>query len=152
MPELSEDILHRNKIFGELKKAFDEELQKREKPLVDVEIDSGDGNELKIFQVKLWQDTPGTLLKHLDKAVAAEIVVAKIGGALWDLSRPFESACRVQFIPFSDTEGRNVFWHSSAHILGEACESHFAPHCLLSHGPPVEEGFFYDMRIGEGQV
>lgn len=41
--------------------------------------------------------------------------------------------------------GQAVFWHSSAHILGEACERHFG--CLLEHGPPTDDGFFYDMRM-----
>jgi threonyl-tRNA synthetase len=38
-----------------------------------------------------------------------------------------------------------VFWHSSAHILGEACERCYG--CLLEHGPPTDDGFFYDMRM-----
>src|SRR6186713_3654014 len=139
MAEFSEDIIQRNNVFEELKKAHDEESLKREKPTANVEIDTGDGKEFKVYSVRLWEDTPGSLLKHIDKAVAADIVVAKIDNVLWDLSRPFEKECRVRYIPFSSTEGRNVFWHSSAHVLGEACESHFAPNCLLSHGPPVEE-------------
>jgi len=38
-----------------------------------------------------------------------------------------------------------VYWHSSAHMLGEACERCFGVH--LEHGPPTEDGFFYDMRL-----
>jgi threonyl-tRNA synthetase len=38
-----------------------------------------------------------------------------------------------------------VFWHSSAHVLGEACELEF--HCHLCHGPPTDDGFFYDMGM-----
>ena len=36
-----------------------------------------------------------------------------------------------------------VFWHSSAHIMGEAMERHYGGH--LCYGPPIEEGYFYDM-------
>ena len=39
--------------------------------------------------------------------------------------------------------GQYVFWHSSAHILGEAMERHYGGH--LCYGPPIEEGFYYDM-------
>jgi threonyl-tRNA synthetase len=41
--------------------------------------------------------------------------------------------------------GKKVFWHSSAHILGEACERRFG--CYLCNGPPTEDppGFYYDM-------
>ena len=38
---------------------------------------------------------------------------------------------------------RAVFWHSSAHIMGEAMERHYGGH--LCYGPPIEEGYYYDM-------
>lgn len=97
---------------------------------------------------KAWESTPGSFLKHLDKDVTSDVVIAKVNGKeLWDLDQQLEYDCRVSYIPFSSTEGRNVFWHSSAHVLGEAAECQF--NCLLSHGPPVEQGFFYDMAISE---
>lgn len=42
-------------------------------------------------------------------------------------------------------QGKKVFWHSSAHVLGEACERRFG--CYLCNGPPTEDppGFYYDM-------
>lgn len=46
--------------------------------------------------------------------------------------------------------GKKVFWHSSAHILGEAAERRFG--CYLCNGPPTEDppGFYYDMaNMGE---
>lgn len=43
-----------------------------------------------------------------------------------------------------------MFWHSSAHVLGEAAEKHYA--CHLCFGPPTEEGFFYDMSTHERKV
>jgi threonyl-tRNA synthetase len=44
-------------------------------------------------------------------------------------------------------EGRDVFWHSSAHILGHAMEMVFGG--WLTIGPPVDDGFYYDMYTGE---
>ena len=148
MAGLSDSMIRRNELYQTLKDKYDSQLRAREKPEVNVELDSGSGKEQKLFRVKAWEATPASLLKHLDKSEAAEVVVAKINGVLWDLDRPFETDCRVRFIPFSAEEGRKVFWHSSAHVLGEACEAHF--NCLLSHGPPVDEGFFYDMAIEDG--
>lgn len=46
--------------------------------------------------------------------------------------------------------GQQVFWHSSAHILGEAMERHFGGH--LCYGPPIEEGYYYDMFLEDQQV
>lgn len=43
-----------------------------------------------------------------------------------------------------------MFWHSSAHVLGEAMERHYGG--CLCYGPPIEEGFYYDMSIENRQV
>lgn len=45
--------------------------------------------------------------------------------------------------------GKAVFWHSSAHVLGEATERHYGSHLCL--GPPTEEGFFYEMALPESR-
>ena len=46
--------------------------------------------------------------------------------------------------------GKRVFWHSSAHVLGEAAGRHYG--CHLCVGPPTEEGFFYEMAIEDRPV
>ena len=43
-----------------------------------------------------------------------------------------------------------MFWHSSAHVLGEAMERHYGG--CLCYGPPIDEGFYYDMAIDDRQV
>lgn len=43
-----------------------------------------------------------------------------------------------------------MFWHSSAHILGEAMERVYGG--CLCYGPPIENGFYYDMFIDDKQV
>jgi threonyl-tRNA synthetase len=48
-------------------------------------------------------------------------------------------------LDFENDEGKFVFWHSSAHVLGEACERHYG--CHLCIGPPTEEGFYYEMSM-----
>lgn len=45
---------------------------------------------------------------------------------------------------------QQVFWHSSAHILGEALERIYGAH--LCYGPPIECGFYYDMFVGDESV
>jgi len=46
--------------------------------------------------------------------------------------------------------GQQVFWHSTAHILGEAMERVYGG--CLCYGPPIENGFYYDMFIDDNQV
>ena len=146
--DLPDDIQQRNKLFDELKTQHDDEILKKDHPAINVILDLGAG-QTESIAAKAWESTPGSFLKHVSKNISSEVVVAKVDGRiLWDLDRPLEYDCRVSYVPFSSTEGRNVFWHSSAHVLGEAAECNYQ--CHLSHGPPVESGFFYDMRIGDG--
>lgn len=152
---LSPDIIRkRNELFDSLKRKQHAEILAKEKPEINVVLDLGvdsNGNLRPEMPVaaKAWESTPGSFLRHVDKDISSDVVIAKVDGKqLWDLDRPLEYACRVSYVPFSSPEGRNVFWHSSAHVLGEAAECQF--NCLLSHGPPVEQGFFYDMAIADG--
>lgn len=151
---LPDFIVRRNEMFNKLKRQRHAEILETEKPEINVVLDLGldkQGKPRSAMPVaaKAWESTPGSFLKHVHKDVSSDVVIAKVDGKeLWDLDRPLEYGCRVSYVPFSSAEGRNVFWHSSAHVLGEACECQF--NCLLSHGPPVEQGFFYDMAIAEG--
>lgn len=56
--------------------------------------------------------------------LAKACVIAKVNGTPWDLTRVLEEDCTVELIKFSDPEGRDTFWHSSAHILGQVSENH----------------------------
>lgn len=151
---LPDFVVRRNKLFDELKRRRDAEILEKEHPIINVVLDLGldkDGKPRPAMPVaaKAWESTPGSFLRHVDKDITSDVVLAKVNGKeLWDLDRPLEFDCRISYIPFTSAEGRNVFWHSSAHVLGEAAECQYQ--CLLSHGPPVEQGFFYDMAIGEG--
>ncbi len=147
-------VIKRNKLFDELKRKHDAEVVGKEHPVIDIVLDLGSDKEGKpraamSVAARAWESTPGSFLRHVDKDISSDVVIAKVNGKeLWDLDRPLEYECRVNYVPFSSAEGRNVFWHSSAHVLGEAAECQY--NCLLSHGPPVEQGFFYDMAIAEG--
>jgi len=69
---------------------------------------------------------------------------------LWDLARPLEGDCQLELLGFDTPEGKMVFWHSSAHLLGAALEQKYG--AKLSIGPPVEGGFYYDAYLGETTV
>ena len=151
---LPDYISRRNELFEKLKRQRHTEILDKEKPEINVVLDLGRDTQGKPrttipVAAKAWESTPASFLRYVNKDVSSDVVIAKIDGKeLWDLDRPLEYECCVSYISFSSEEGRNVFWHSSAHVLGEACECHF--NCLLSHGPPVEQGFFYDMAIADG--
>lgn len=68
----------------------------------------------------------------------------KIDGELKDLNTKLEKDCSLEFLDFSTLEGKEVFWHSAAHVLAQAVIRLF-PKARLTIGPPVEEGFYYDI-------
>ena len=69
---------------------------------------------------------------------------------LWDLTRPLEGNCNVEILTWNsdDEAAKAVFWHSSAHILGQSLEHNYG--ALLTIGPPVAGGFYYDSYMGDG--
>lgn len=146
---LPDFIIERNKLFEELWQQNLEDVKNLPHPEINVTLDIGNGNPYAV-PAKAFETTPGSFLRDVDKDVSANVVIAKVDGELWDLNRPLERDCKVALVPFTSNEGREVFWHSSAHCLGEACECQYG--CLLSHGPPTLQGFFYDMAMPDGYV
>jgi threonyl-tRNA synthetase len=67
---------------------------------------------------------------------------------LWDLTRPLVgNVAKLEFLKFeNDTDAKTVFWHSSAHMMGEALEHLYG--CKLTIGPPLAGGFYYDSFMG----
>ncbi|SPQ96154.1 unnamed protein product (mitochondrion) [Plasmodiophora brassicae] len=91
--------------------------------------------------------TPLMIAESIAMSLAKSIVIAKVNGKLWDLTRPLEQDSTVEFFKFDSPEGRDVFWHSSAHVLGEALEYRFNQGRLCI-GPPIESGgFYYDIAL-----
>lgn len=138
-------IEHRIKLFEEIKAKRDAELASKERKPVNVELKDG-----TIKVATSWETSPLDIAKEIGKSFADRQVISKVDGELWDLERPLEKDCKLEFLDFEHPEGKAVFWHSSAHVLGEGCECHFGAH--LCFGPPTEDGFFYDMAIDNGET
>ena len=98
----------------------------------------------------MTKDNSTPAILACSQGLADNTVIAKVNGELWDLDRPLEEDCELKLLKFDDPEGEYVFWHSSAHILGEAMERHYGGH--LCYGPPVENGFYYDMWMPDRSV
>lgn len=137
-------IADRQVLWDKLKKQYDDEIAA--KPRDDIKITLPDG---KIVEGKSWDTTPYSVAAGISQGLADATVIAKVNGILWDLDRPLEGDCRLQLIKFDDPDGKAVFWHSSAHAMGEAMERIYGGH--LCYGPPIESGFYYDMYVeGDG--
>ncbi|KAI9052515.1 hypothetical protein LZ554_003859 [Drepanopeziza brunnea f. sp. 'monogermtubi'] len=133
-------------LFTRLKTKFDAEIAA--KPREPITITLADGT---VKSGTSWETTPAQIAEGISKSLLKRTVVARLNGdneQLWDLGRPLEASCKLELLNFEDPEGKRVFWHSSAHILGEASERRFG--CSLCIGPPIDDGFYYEMSLPDG--
>jgi len=91
------------------------------------------------------------IAKSISEGLARNILAARVNGEVRDLARPVNLDAEIQFLKWDDSDGKNTFWHSSAHLMAEAVESLF-PGVKFWVGPPVENGFYYDMDLGDRKM
>jgi threonyl-tRNA synthetase len=72
-----------------------------------------------------------------------QAVGALLNGAIVDMGTTVREGDFVTFKSFEDKEGKEIFWHSSAHVLAQAV-LRLWPEALPTIGPPIENGFYYD--------
>lgn len=89
----------------------------------------------------------GTTLKQLAEKLhltaPEQAVTASVNGTLRDLFDSLQEGDEVRFFHFEDAKGKEVFWHTSAHVLAQAILRLF-PEAKPTIGPPIEQGFYYD--------
>merc|ERR1712002_1439924 len=140
-----EFIASRIALFDKLKAEADAELAAKVPEDITVTLPDG-----KTVPGQTWRTTPYDIAAGISKGLADSCVVAKVNGVVWDLDRPLEGDVKLELIKFDDEEGQAVFWHSSAHVLGGAMERVYGGH--LCYGPPIDQGFYYDMHSNEYSV
>ena len=65
------------------------------------------------------------IAKSISEGLARKVLAANVNGQVWDASRPITADATLKLITWDDAEGKNTFWHSSAHVMAEAVESMF---------------------------
>jgi threonyl-tRNA synthetase len=91
------------------------------------------------------------IAKSISEGLAKKVLAANVNGQIWDATRPIESDASLKLLTWNDEGGKSTFWHSSAHLMAEAVESLF-PGVKFWVGPPVENGFYYDMDLGDRKM
>ena len=138
-------IVERVALFDQLKAEYDAEIEAKENAPLKVTLPDG-----KVVDGFAWKTTPYVIAQGISQGLADNAIISKVNGELWDLDRVLEGDCNVELLKFDDKEAQAVFWHSSAHAVGEAMELHYGG--CLCYGPPIEEGFYYDMYLEDRQV
>lgn len=84
----------------------------------------------------------------ISEGLARNVLAAKVDNEIWDASRPIQKDATVKLLTWNDPEGKQTFWHSSAHLMAEALEALY-PGIKFGIGPAIENGFYYDVDFGE---
>jgi threonyl-tRNA synthetase len=87
------------------------------------------------------------IAKSISEGLAKKVLAASINGEVWDATRPINNDAALKLLTWDDADGKNTFWHSSAHLLAEAVEMQF-PGAKFWVGPALEKGFYYDIDLG----
>jgi len=90
------------------------------------------------------------IAESISSRLAQDVLAISVNGEIWDLSRPINNDASIKLFKWDDREGMETFWHSSAHLMAEAIES-FYPGTKFGIGPTVDNGFYYDIDLPEGQ-
>ncbi len=87
----------------------------------------------------------------ISQGLARKVLAAEVNGEIIDAFRPIEEDATVKLLTWEDEAGKKAFWHSSAHLLAEAIEDIY-PDTKFGIGPPIENGFYYDLDLGEQTI
>ena len=88
------------------------------------------------------------IAQSISEGLARNALSIEVNGEIWDLSRPISDHSAIKIFTWNDKGGKYAFWHSSAHLFAEALEALY-PGVKFGIGPPIENGFYYDVDLGD---
>jgi len=92
------------------------------------------------------------IARSISNRLAKDVLSVSVDGEIWDLTRKIDRDAKIKLHTWDDREGKEAFWHSSAHLMAEAIEQLY-PGTKFGIGPTVDAGFYYDISLpGENQL
>ncbi|NOT73339.1 MAG: threonine--tRNA ligase [Cyclobacteriaceae bacterium] len=88
------------------------------------------------------------IAQSISEGLARNALAIEVNGEIWDLSRSIDKDSSIKIFTWTDKGGKYAFWHSSAHLFAEALEALY-PGVKFGIGPPIENGFYYDVDLGD---
>ena len=89
--------------------------------------------------------------ESISKGLARNALSITLDDEIMDLDRPIERSGEIKINTWDSEDGKYTFWHSSAHLLAEAVQELY-PDAKFGIGPPIEDGFYYDIDFGEQSI
>lgn len=94
--------------------------------------------------------TGNEIAMSISPSLARDVLSVSVNGEVWDLTRKITENASIKLFNWNDREGKETFWHTSAHLMAEAIEF-FYPGTKFGIGPTVDNGFYYDVDILGGE-
>jgi threonyl-tRNA synthetase len=95
--------------------------------------------------------TPLDVAKAISEGFARNVISANFNGTTVETSTPLTTDGSLILYTFNDADGKKAFWHSSAHVLAQAILE-FHPNAKLTIGPAIDNGFYYDIDLGDNMI
>jgi threonyl-tRNA synthetase len=95
--------------------------------------------------------TPYEVAVDISEGFARNVISAKFNDTVIETTTPLTTNGSLVLYTFNDDAGKKAFWHSSAHVLAQALEELY-PGVKLWVGPAIENGFYYDVDLGEATI
>lgn len=89
--------------------------------------------------------------ESISKGLARNALSITVDDEIYDLDRPIKKDAEITINTWDSEDGQYTFWHSSAHLLAEAVQEIY-PEAKFGIGPPVENGFYYDIDFGDQTI
>ncbi len=91
--------------------------------------------------------------RSISEGLARNVLAAEINGEVYDVQQELigRKILNLKLLTWGDEKSKSVLWHSSAHLMAEALQF-FYPKVQFTIGPPIENGFYYDIELPEKET
>ena len=86
------------------------------------------------------------IAEAISPRLAQDTLAVEVDGVVRDLSYKIENDSSLKFLTFDDEKGKEVYWHSTSHLMAHAIQEIY-PEAKFGVGPAIESGFYYDIDI-----
>jgi len=95
--------------------------------------------------------TPMEVAKNISEGFARNVISAKFNNETIETTTPLTTNGDLVLYTWKDDDGKQAFWHSTSHIMAQAVKDLY-PNAVLTIGPSIERGFYYDIDFGENTL
>ena len=92
--------------------------------------------------------TPFQIAESISNSLSKKLLSASYNGKQVESNTELNEDGKIEFHFWDDLKGKSAFWHSSAHLFAQIILELY-PKSKLTIGPPIENGFYYDVDLGD---